>query len=116
MANNYDVSNLTAIIEFLGSLGKTTKSALADDGKVSLTELIMYFPALMKLPGVIRAFPNVTKELTDEITAEEIKQLQDVLVASECLPEQSKAAVTDGIKLAADLKNYIYKYFITKSA
>lgn len=107
------IANLLKILEFLSAIGKTTSAALADDKKISFSEMAGYLPILLKLPGVLSAFPEIPKELSTEFSKEDIETLKTVLKDSGVVPVNSEAAVYEGLEIMINLKNYIFKYFVS---
>lgn len=112
LQNQYGVENIANVLEFLAKSGKAVKSSLADDGKITGTDMFNFIDPVVALPSAIQSFPKVPLEAEDELTDEEQAKLLAIVIGSGVLPESANDAVKDGVKLAEDIKRFIIKYFI----
>lgn len=109
---NKTVESCVKVLKFVGKIGVAIKESLADDGKITITDAGNFLGVITATPGVIAAIPDVPAELADTISDEEKQLIVDAVKETGLIPENVEEAVTEGIKLAADIKNYVFKYII----
>lgn len=112
--NQYGVDATKTALVFLAKVASAVQESYADK-KITLTDAANFFGVILDAPGAIKAFPYLKNELLDEITPEELKQLQDTIVSTGVIPESAKDAVVDGLALVVQTKSFIEKYFIKKA-
>ena len=107
-----NVDALVKTLKFAGKVGNAVKESLEGDGKITITDAGNFLPVITALPGVISALPEIPAELADNISDEEKAEFVKAIEETGLIPENVEDAVSDGIKIAADIKNYVFKYFI----
>lgn len=112
LQNRFGVENTVNVLEFLAKTGKAVRASLADDDKITASDMLNFISPITAIPSAISSLPKVPLELEDELTDEEQAQLLTVVISSGVIPEQSQEAVKDGVKLAEDFKRFIIKYFV----
>lgn len=111
MANAYSVDNVVVSIEFFGTIVKDVLDALKDDKKISTAEgAKILFNTVLKTPGFIKALPMIPKEITDEITADEVKQIQQAVIDTGCIPDNAKEVAMTLLEILAKFKEVIEKW------
>jgi len=112
--NNQNVDAIVNGIRFLGNAYTLGKGLIGKkfnifDFKQDLA-LVQEAKAGFNFVGTL---PQIEAELVDTITPEEAKQISDAIVALGILKTGTNEAeaVTDGIALAVQIKNYCQKYF-----
>lgn len=67
------IENLKKLVAFACAFTKEIANALAD-GKFQVTEVFGFFDEIMQIPGIVKSFPEIGKEIKD-LTAEERQEL-----------------------------------------
>lgn len=99
------------LIIALAVIGAATGKSL-EDGKITLTDVGIYFPALMKFPAAIAGIGDVPKELAD-LDPTELAELEETLVNEFDIPQDHvKELIADSLKAVTALYDVIYKHFI----
>lgn len=65
----FGIENLKKLLKFSCDLTKQISEALAD-GKFVWSEAFGFFNEVMQIPGIVKAFPDIKKELADLDPAE----------------------------------------------
>lgn len=64
------IENLKIALGFAIGLGEKIEAALADDGKITWSELFSFIPVLTGVPTVVKAAPQLLDEFKDLSQAE----------------------------------------------
>ena len=115
LENKEGIEETKDVLVALCEVGKFYKSALADDGKITIGDAFKLVGVVKAVPAAVVGFNKIGDELADEISADEVAELQKVVLDAGIIEGDSENAVIDGIELAAAVKKYIQKYFIKKS-
>ena len=97
MNEEIGTESIETTLGFLCGIGVDIEAALADD-KFTLTDLPRFLDDAMKVPGVVRALPNVDDEFID-LTPEEEAAIVEMVKAKLNLPD---ADVTEVVAAAVD--------------
>jgi hypothetical protein len=114
------VSALVSVEKFLVGIADVfhdvTDAASAGGAKITLLETMQFIPVAMLAPAAISSLSQIPAELSAVITADEMKQIEAPLLASEYLADSANvsAAVTDALALANQIKNFVQTYFVKK--
>ena len=93
MANNFGIENLKLLIKFPLSLTKELTEDFAD-GKLSFGEQLGLITQIIQAAGIVKAWPEIKKELAD-LTAAEKKELRTWVVSQFSLDVSVKNAAID---------------------
>jgi hypothetical protein len=115
LENKEGISETKDVFALLCEVGKFYKSAMADDGKITISDGLKLVGVVKAAPAAVIGFNNVDDELTDKITDEEKAELKKVIIEAGVIEGDAEAAVLDGIDLAIMAKEYVQKYFIKRS-
>jgi hypothetical protein len=109
----FTVKETKDVLGFALTFGSAMGSAL-QDGKLGITDIPGFLPAVMKLPAAIEGVTKVPSELS-HLDESEKEELLAYLKSEFSLPDDKiESAVLDGLKLVADLHGYVQKHFIKK--
>lgn len=75
MPQQFGIDSLKKLVKFSIDLTKQIADALAD-GKFIWSESFGFFDEIMQIPGIVKSFPNIKKELS-ELATEERQELYD---------------------------------------
>lgn len=84
MAQVYGVENLKKLLKFSCDLTKQIATAL-EDGKFTWPESLGFVDEVAEIPGVVKSFPAIQKELS-ELSEDERKELVDYFAQEFDLP------------------------------
>lgn len=98
MTDEHGIANIETTIGFFCGVGIDVESALAD-GKFTLTDMPRFLDDAMKIPGLVRAIPEVDDEFLDLSNDEQLAIIEYVK-AKLNLPQ---ADVTEVVAAAIDV-------------
>ena len=98
MTENVGIASIETVAGFFCGIGVDIEAALAD-GKFTVTDLARFLDDAMKVPGLVKALPNLDDEFLD-LTAEENEQIIAFVKAKLNLPD---AYVTDVVAAIVDV-------------
>lgn len=93
------IENLKKMVKFSCDFTKQISTALAD-GKFQWNEIFGFFDEIMAIPGVVKSFPDIGKELKD-LTKEEREELNEYIQEEFDLPNDQVEAVIENSLLLA---------------
>jgi hypothetical protein len=117
ITNLKDVENTVNFLTGLVGITNVIHEVTAEDslgGKsITLIEYAKFIPCAIKLPGMISAIPEIPNEVGDQITPEELAEIQAVLKDSEYLQDNANLldATNDALAIGNNIKEFIEKYF-----
>lgn len=79
MGGQYGVSAILAIAAFGLDIGYGIQASLSDDGKISPSDFPKFMPAVMDVPNLISALPNISKEFV-ELDEEDLFKVRDYIL------------------------------------
>jgi len=98
MADEHGIANIETTLGFFCGIGIDVEAALSD-GKFTLTDMPRFLDDAMKVPGLIRAIPEVDDEFLD-LTEDEQVAIVEFVKAKLNLPQ---ADVTDVVAAGIDV-------------
>jgi len=110
--NEFGVENIIKAVEFLGSIGDAIEESLKNDGKVNFADAGNFLKPVINLPGFIGSIPHLPSEFKDTITDDERNEIISALRGTGLDEGKTLEMSIDGFKLAVELKNYFFKYFV----
>ncbi|MHB8483279.1 MAG: hypothetical protein ACYDBV_11200 [Nitrospiria bacterium] len=114
MAENANVDAVVNAVTFLGGAFKLGKNLVGTKFNIfnlkQDIELVQEAEAAFNFVGQL---PQIESELVNTITPEQAKEISDAIVSTGLLAANANVqdAVTEGIVLANEIKNYCQKYF-----
>lgn len=114
---------VTAIVNaeaFLVSLADTyhdvTAPNSAGGAKVTWMETLQFIPLAMQIPAAISTLGDIPAELSDDITTDELAQIEAPILASKYLADKAniQTVTAAGLELANHIKDFIETYFVKK--
>lgn len=112
MANNKPVTAIVSGIDFLGTSYKL-EEAIRKSGfnPLDFSTDMKLIQQANKAMSFFKSLPEMGAELSDEITADELSQIQAEIDSLQIVNGDVNSAVDEGMKLLNDIKNYVQKYF-----
>lgn len=89
----FGTANIKKVVKFACDFMKQTAYAL-EDGKFQWTEGLSFIDELVQIPGVIKAFPELRKEIAD-LSLEERKELHDYIMEEFDIPNDAVETVIE---------------------
>lgn len=120
--NNKGIAETLDVVDFLVSTGNVVHAVKAPESAggtdVTFTEYATFLPLALKVKPMVDGISEVSSELLfDSLTEEEKQLFVDKVMESEYLQDMnSEEVVRDVFDVIVPLKNFITKYFLTKSA
>jgi hypothetical protein len=97
------IKGLQALLQFGIDLGVALERSLADDGKITVTDMAKFLGTIADVPGVFGSISDVPAEITD-LDGAEVASLQQYVRDNFNIPEANIKAVVDGaLQLAVDV-------------
>jgi hypothetical protein len=93
------IENVKKVVKFACDFTKEISSALSD-GKFQWNEIFGFFDEIMAIPGVVKSFPDITKEISD-LTTEEHAQLATYIQSEFDIPNDKVEAFIENSLLFA---------------
>ena len=118
--NNLPVTAIVNSERFLVGIADVfcdvTSPSSAGGTKITGLETFQFIPVAMQAPAAISSLGDIPSELADDITPDELAQIEAPLLASKYLADKANVglAVTDALALANQIKNFVQTYFVKK--
>jgi hypothetical protein len=97
------IKGLTALLQFGCDLGVGLEKALADDGKITITDVGKFMGAISDVPAVFGSIGDVPAELAD-LDSAEVASLQQYVRDNFNIPEENvKAVVNAALNVGVDV-------------
>jgi len=77
-----DIKNILEVLDFALCLGEGFAKSL-EDKKITSTDLVNFFPAIMAIPAAFEGIDQVVPEVK-EFSEDETKQIKDLVVTRLC--------------------------------
>jgi hypothetical protein len=117
MENKRGVDNIVTALTFLEKVGNVLHD-FKNSGANLLNEIAGFIPLSLSLPGFITSLSEVPFEAADQITPDEQKKIEDVILKSDYIQDliakgtDKQTAIDDHITEIINLKNFLFKYYI----
>ena len=112
LKNLVGIEETKDVLEFLAKIGQAVNISLMDDDVITLKDTFNFTNALLALPAAVQGIKDVPVELADELTEEELAELQTVIESAGILPERALQATKEGLAIAEAFKMWIINYLI----
>lgn len=97
------IKGLQALLQFGVDLGVALERSLADDGKITVSDMGKFLGTIADVPGVFGSISDVPAEVAD-LDSAEVAALQAYVRENFSIPEANiKAVVDSGLQLAVDV-------------
>lgn len=100
------------VLDFLAKLGQGVNVSLLDDDKITVKDTFKFTEAFIALPAAIQGIKDVPTELADDLTKEELAELQAVIESAGVLSERGEDATRELLAIAEAFKMWIINYLI----